>query len=114
MTDITDITKAISIDKLNDRTVITYKKSKIVGLATPSDVMNSVLIAARMQAEKYIEKLAKGDTLTDKEVSALAQLASITKIQTTPEAIDKLTVTSATDVEILKSTFYAKLLEKKD
>lgn len=115
MTEVTDITKQISIDKLNDRTVITYKKSKLVGLVAPSDVMNRVLLAASMQAEKYIERLAKGETLTDKEVTSLSQLAALTKIQTQSEQEEGgNSKPSVTDIEVLKTTFYAKLLEKKD
>ena len=112
MTELKDKTEAISIEKLKDRTVITYKKSKIIGLASTNDVMNTVLIAARMQAERYIEKLSKGETLTDKEVASLAQLASITKIAPPPEAQPIGQPTNHTDIEVLKSNIYARLLDK--
>jgi hypothetical protein len=114
MTDLTESIKAVSIEKVNDRTVITYKKSKIVGLATPADVMNSILVAARMQAEKYIEKLAKGETLTEKEVTALSQLASITKTTVIIDTHQQQTPTvqNATDIEVLKSNIFARLADK--
>ena len=53
----------IVIQEINDRTHIIFKKAALKGKATNADVHNAVLIAARMQAEKYIEKLSRGAPL---------------------------------------------------
>ncbi len=71
----------IVIQEINDRTHIIFKKAALKGKATNADVHNAVLIAARMQAEKYIEKLSRGAPLDTHEIRALKDLADICKIE---------------------------------
>ncbi len=46
-----------------------------------ADVLNVIFVAARMQAEKYVEKLSRGSILDTTEVRALKELADITKLE---------------------------------
>lgn len=63
------------------RNKIVFRKAVLKGKVSSSDVLNTILIAARMQAEKYIEKLSRGAPLEPAEIKALKELAEITKLE---------------------------------
>jgi hypothetical protein len=109
---IKEMRKEIEVENINGRTVIVYNKTKLKGKATPTDVLNVALVAAKMQIEKYIEKLSRGAPLEPNEVKALTELANIAKIPL-PE-VETLTVApeeSTATVE-LKDTLYKALTDK--
>ena len=109
---IKEMRKEIEVENINGRTVIVYNKTKLKGKATPTDVLNVALVAAKMQIEKYIEKLSRGAPLEPSEVKALTELANIAKIPL-PE-VETLTVApeeSTATVE-LKDTLYKALTDK--
>ena len=109
---IKEMRKEIEVENINGRTVIVYNKTKLKGKATPTDVLNVALVAAKMQIEKYIEKLSRGAPLDPSEVKALTELANIAKIPL-PE-VETLTVApeeSTATVE-LKDTLYKALTDK--
>jgi hypothetical protein len=109
---IKEMRKEIEVENINGRTVIVYNKTKLKGKATPTDVLNVALVAAKMQIEKYIEKLSRGAPLEPSEVKALTELANIAKIPL-PE-VETLTIApeeSTATVE-LKDTLYKALTDK--
>lgn len=96
----------------SSRTRIVFKKSVLIGKVSSADVLNAILIAARMQAEKYIEKLSRGAPLEIAEVKALKELAEITKLETPQLSRPKEQQLSAVDVDTVKSTLYQALTDK--
>jgi len=102
----------VSITEVDGRRQIVFKKSILKGKVTSADVLNSVLMAARMQAEMYIEKISRGTMLDTYEVKALKELADITKLEVKPE--EKLGANTPTTDSLtsIKSTLYQALTEK--
>jgi hypothetical protein len=95
------------------RKEIVYHRALIKGRVTPSQVMDSVLVAARMQAEQYILKMARGAPLDTKEVGALKALAEIAKTEiVTPESTTYIDVTESTDLADAKRTLWEALQSK--
>lgn len=102
-------TENVEITKREDgRTQIVFKKAILKGKVSSADVLNTILIAARMQAEKYIDKLSRGAPLDVSEVKALKELADITKLEL-PTSTKSLESVTATDVEIVKKDLYQAL-----
>ncbi len=108
----------VEITKREDgRTQIVFKKAIIKGKVSSADVLNTILVAARMQAEKYIEKLSRGAPLDTTEVKALKELAEITKLEAVvPQKVD--IVSDTPDMQSVKQTLYqaltARLKEPKE
>lgn len=101
----------IEIIKKGNRTEIVYKKALLKGKVSSEDVLNTLLMAARMQGEYYISKLSRGSPLDVAEVKALKELAEITKLELkTPEK--KETQTTAIDIDTVKNSLYTALTEK--
>lgn len=70
----------IQISKVGDRTKIVFKKAILQGKVKGADVLNTIMIAARMQSEKMIEKLQRGAPLDNDEIKSLKLLADIAKL----------------------------------
>lgn len=102
-------TDNVEITKREDgRTQIVFKKAILKGKVSSADVLNTILIAARMQAEKYIDKLSRGAPLDTSEVKALKELAEITKLEV--PVIDKhQTIEASADIQSVKTTLYQAL-----
>lgn len=103
--------------KEDTRRRIIFKKSKIVGKSSRELLDKRVVIAATLQAEKYIEKLQKGGLLSPDEVKSLFMLGKIAsddpiiaqaiiKHQENLRLNDKKTE----NTEIIKQNIFSKLL----
>lgn len=106
-----DKTENVEISQVNGRTQIVFKKAILKGKVSSSDVLNTILIAARMQAEKYIEKLSRGAPLEVAEVKALKELAEITKLEIAQPTKPEGFIDSAS-LDTVKSTLYQALTDK--
>lgn len=103
--------KQLEVTETNGRTTIVFRKAKLRGKATQTEVLDTILIAAKMQAEYYIKKLSLGAPLDNSEVKALKELAEITKLEVVvKEHIVEQNQPSA--IESVKSSLYAALAEK--
>lgn len=97
------------------RQQIVFKKSILKGKVSSADVLNTVLIAARLQAEKFVEKLSRGATLDNNEIKALKELAEISKLEVKlPVQTSDNTPVTTIDVTSVKSALYKALTEKKE
>jgi len=114
MSDNNELTKAegqqLEITEINGRTQIVFRKAILKGKVTQSEVLNTLLIAAKMQGEYYIKKLSKGAPLDTSEVKALKELAEITKLQCDAPEVKK--VEETVQMNDIKSVLYAALTEK--
>lgn len=104
--------KQIEIKQIEGRTQIVFKKAILKGKVTTEDVLNSVLIAARMQAEKYIEKLSRGAPLDVQEVKALKELAEITKLEIRMPESKQVQLNATIDIDQVKANLYTALTSK--
>lgn len=100
----------ISTDETG-RNKIVFKKAILKGKVSSSDVLNTILIAARMQAEKYIEKLSRGAPLEPAEIKALKELAEITKLEI-PTVQKAEGVLNGEVLQSVKSSLYQALTDK--
>ena len=81
MVDIQNQDHSLEITKRDDgRTQIVFRKAILKGRVTNIQVLNTILIAAQLQTELYIEKLSRGAPLDVSEIKALKELADITKL----------------------------------
>jgi len=104
--------EALEITKLEDgRNQIVFRKAALKGKVTSADVMNVILIAARMQTEKLVEKLTRGATLDASEVKMLKELAEIAKIDV-PIQPQQLQQLPNENVDNIKAKLYQALTEK--
>ncbi len=104
--------KILEITKLEDgRNQIIFRKSALKGKVTSSDVMNVILIAARMQAEKFVEKLSRGAPLDPGEIKSLKELAEITKIELS-QPVQSTQMIQTTNMDEIKQKLYQALTEK--
>lgn len=102
--------KQLDITEVNGKTTIVFRKAILKGKVSSSDVLNTILIAAKLQAELYIKKLGKGSSLEVSEIKALKDLAEITKLEVSEQIIEKKT--DFVDIESVKSNLHALLAEK--
>jgi len=102
--------KQIDISEVNGRTTIVYKKALLKGKVSSNEVLNALLLAARMQAEYYISKLSRGSPLDSGEIKAMSELANITKLSQEVEKTPK--VEEIVQITDIKSALYAQLSEK--
>ncbi len=99
--------------KLPDgRDQIIYRQTALKGRATPADLMRVILIAARMQAEKFVEKLSRGAPLDPSEIKALKELADIAKVDIGSVNTNTLHLEPPEVVDKLKQTLYQALTER--
>lgn len=113
MTDLTTIDKQLEITKLDGKTKIVYNKAKITGSATQKDLMDMLVLAASMQAQKYVEKLSRGAPLDKDEIKSLTELAQLAKTNVVVVKDDNYeTVDSTTDTQALKANLYKALTDK--
>lgn len=103
--------ESINISQVDGRTRIVFKKAVLIGKVSSSDVLNTILIAARMQAEKYIEKLSRGAPLDVAEVKALKELAEITKLELPQTAKSEGTLNGEV-LDTVKTSLYQALTNK--
>lgn len=105
--------KQINISEINGRTVIVSKKAVLKGKITSKEVLERILVAAGMQAEKYIEKLSRGAPLEPHEVKCLKELAEIAKIDVAEPPKPTVFVETAS-FKSLTSELYQGLIKKID
>ncbi len=101
----------LEITEINGRTQIVFKKAILKGKVTQSEVLNTLLIVAKLQGEYYIKKLSKGSPLNHHEVKALKELAEIAKYDIKKEEVAPIPVKSEV-LEGVKSSLYAALASK--
>ena len=83
-------TANVNIETREGKTTIVFRKAALKGKVSSGQVLSTILIAAQMQAEKYIEKLSRGAPLDVSEIKALKELAEITKMQVVTTDIQAL------------------------
>lgn len=113
MSDIEPKNSQLDISKINGKTRIIYNKAKIEGTATQKDLMDMLVLAATMQAQKYVEKLSRGAPLDKDEVKSLTDLANLAKtnvVVVKEELYEQ--VDSKTNTEAIKENLYKALTEK--
>lgn len=109
MTNVLTRDRAVEITKREDgRTQIVFRKSILKGKCSSADVLNVIFVAARMQAEKYVEKLSRGSPLDTSEVRALKELADITKLELIGP-IQKQDTVDMAEVDEVKESLYKAL-----
>lgn len=98
------------------KTRIVFRKALLKGKVEKSDVMNALLIAARMQVEKYIEKLSRGSPLDPAEIKAMKELAEIIKIDIPQPAVTNNTLIlqgqDVKQIDEVKASLYEALSSK--
>jgi len=105
--------EAIEISVREDgRSQIVYKKNTLKGTATPKEVMNMVLVAARLQAEEYVKKLSRQQSLTPFEIKALKELSDIAKNGIGGDDKATTQVVEPMALESVKANLYKALTEK--
>ena len=102
--------KQLQISESNGKTTIVFRKAKLRGKATQAEVLDTILIAAKMQAEYYIKKLSLGAPLDNSEVKALKELAEITKLEIQPK--EEIEQYQQPPMDSLKKTLLTALSEK--
>jgi len=100
----------LEITEVNGKTTIVFRKAVLKGKVNQNEVLNTILIAAKLQAEYYIKKLSQGAGLDTTEIKALRDLAEITKLESKQEDIPKRLETVTIDE--IKSNLYTRLAEK--
>lgn len=106
-------TKNIEISDRDGKTTIVFRKAALKGRVTSGQVLNTILVAAQMQAEKYIEKLSRGAPLDTNEIRALKELADITKLQLVDNKQDQMQLLPAPEEsELAKQKLYSLLAER--
>jgi len=107
----------VVFDKLTKKTTIIYNKNKIKGKASNKDVLDVALICAKLQIEKYLEKIGRGVMLEPQEVRCLVELANISKIELPNHALlkeqNKISDQTISDSqEEIKAGLYSSFLKK--
>ena len=113
MSDLEPKNLQLDISKVNGKTKIIYNKAKIEGTATQKDLMDLLVLAATMQAQKYVEKLSRNAPLDRDEVKALTELANLAKtnvVVVKEELYEQ--VDSKTNTQAIKENLYKALKEK--
>lgn len=111
--DLTTIDDQLQIEKIGGKTKIVYNKAKITGSATQKDLMEMLVLAASMQAQKYVEKLSRGAPLDKDEIKSLTELAQLAKTNVVVVKDDTYTeIDSNTNTQALKANLYKALTEK--
>ena len=100
----------IEISKINGRTTIVYQKALLKGKVNSSQLLDTIRMAAQMQAESLVKKLSRGSPLDAAEVKQLKELAEIAKLESTSP--EKTKVEDAPQVSHIKETILAALTEK--
>ena len=103
----------LQIEKIEGKTKIIYNKAKIQGSATQKDLMDMLILAASMQAQKYVEKLSRGAPLDKDEIKSLTELAQLAKTNVVVVTEEKYeNVDSSTNTSQLKANLYKVLTDK--
>ena len=109
-------TKQLEVTTDEDgKTRIVFRKAALKGKVIKEDVMNALMIAARMQVEKYIEKLSRGAPLSVEEIRAMKDIGEIMKIdipQSNQQVTNNTLVLSNQEpkqLESVKASLYAAL-----
>lgn len=102
--------KQLEITDVNGKTTIVFRKAILKGKVSSSEVLNTILIAAKLQAEFYIKKLSQGNGLDTAEIKALRDLGEITKLEV--QEVEELKTQTPILTEVLKSSLYDQLADK--
>lgn len=100
----------VEIKEVEGRTQITFRKAILKGKVTSAEVLNTILIAAKLQAELYIKKLGTGTPLEVQEVKALKELSEITKLEAPEQKSQK--PQDFIDIDSVKANLHSLLSEK--
>jgi len=111
MNDLEVKNEQVQISEVNGRTQIVFKKAQLKGKVTSSEVLQTLLVAAKLQGEYYIKKLSRGSPLDSSEVKSLKDLADITKLEVT-EAQKEIKQSESITIDSIKATLYTALTEK--
>lgn len=76
-----NIKDQIKLSKVGSQHQINCEYAQFKTKVSSQQLLDSLLIASRMQTEMYIHKMSKGQALNTEEVSALKDLANIAKIK---------------------------------
>lgn len=109
------VNKQIEVRENEDgRTTIVFKKALLKGKVTSTEVLNTILIAAKLQAEYYVQKMSRGSPLDNQEIKALKDLADIAKIELPEPIVTQPQPTlGSVDAETVKKTLYKALMDTK-
>lgn len=112
-----NLTKQLNVTTDDEgKTRIIFRKAILKGKVVKEDVMNVLMIAARMQVEKYIEKLSRGASLDPSEVKAMKELSDIIKIDMPTPTVthNNLTINQPNNLELVKASLYEALIAKSE
>lgn len=110
--DLTTEDHAVELKRLPDgRNQIVFRKAHLKGKITSKELLDTILIAAKIQAELFIEKLSRGTSLEVAEIKALKELSEIAKIDV-QEATRPSLQTNSEGIDRLKQSLYQALTEK--
>ena len=109
----TDDPKRIEIKNIDGKKTILVQRSAIKGKVSSADLLNTILVASKLQVEYLIEKLSRGAPLDPGEVKMLKELSEIAKIEPnvpleTQPRQDAIETEALTQI---KSTLYQALVE---
>lgn len=103
----------LQVTESEGRTTIVFKKAILKGKVTQTEVLNTIMVAAKLQAEYFVKKLGRGAPLDKDEIKSLKELADITKLgsadtsnQPTKSEVDTISLNT------VKSNLYTALAEK--
>lgn len=102
--------KQLEITEKDGKTTIVFRKAVLKGKVSSAEVLNTILIAAKLQAEYYIKKLSNGSPLEIAEVKALKDLGDITKLEI--QQVEPPRQQDSILTETVKASIYDVLTEK--
>ena len=100
----------IDVSVVNGRTQIVFKKALLKGKVSQSQVLDTLLMAAQLQAEYLVKKLSRGAPLDAAEVKMMKELSEITKLTVETPKTEK--VEETTQIGEIKSALYLALTDK--
>ena len=103
--------KQLEITERDGKTTIVFRKAILKGKVSSAEVLNTILIAAKMQAELYIKQLSTGTPLNTYEIKALKDLSDITKLEV-PATEETKKQPESIDAVVTSRTIYDALTEK--
>lgn len=109
-----DDPKRIEIKNIDGKKTILVQRSAIKGKVSSQDLLNTILIASKLQVEYLIEKLSRGAPLEAAEVKMLKELSEIAKIEPVipVQSTNKEEAVETEALTAIKSTLYQALIGK--
>ena len=108
--ELTEKNEQVDISTINGRTQIVFKKALLKGKVSQGQVLDTLLMAAQLQAEYLVKKLSRGAPLDAAEVKMMKELSEITKLAVETPKIEKIEENS--NISEIKSALYLALSEK--